>query len=64
MGSGGDSFYEYLLKQRLLKPNSKRHMLAQYIDAVDSALSRVATTQGGMVSYVHLSVCYLCVMAE
>ena len=29
MGSGGDSFYECLLKQHLLQPASKRHMLGQ-----------------------------------
>ncbi len=60
MGSGGDSFYEYLLKQSMLQPRTKGHMREQYSDAVDSALSRVALTASGMVRVNCDYMCMLC----
>ncbi len=60
MGSGGDSFYEYLLKQSMLLPRSKGHMREQYGDAVDSTLSRVASTASGMVSHVYTVIILVC----
>lgn len=41
LGSGGDSFYECLLKQHFLQPFSKRHMLRQFKQVIEAAMSRV-----------------------
>jgi len=48
MGSGGDSFYEYLLKQSILLPQSKKPMRGYYTSVVESALERVSAVNGGL----------------
>ncbi|KAJ1488651.1 glycoside hydrolase, partial [Baffinella frigidus] len=49
MGSGGDSFYEYLLKQYLLRPYTMRDMRQTFADTIRETLEKVRGNAQGTV---------------